>query len=122
MPRIAVDLDGVLAEYHGHGEQEGLGAPLPGAREFVEQLAEAGWVVIVCSRNHDPEDVAIWLSENQFRGVSAVAPAAAGAVDATVFLDDRALRFNGDFGPVLDLLLHSDPRPWWRRTASGAAH
>ncbi len=44
---VAVDLDGVLAEYDGFKGIDVIGDPIPGAREFMKKLKEAGaWLII----------------------------------------------------------------------------
>jgi hypothetical protein len=49
-PRVCVDLDGVLARYDGWISSDHIGDPLPGAREFAEELAEIADIVIYTSR------------------------------------------------------------------------
>lgn len=49
-PTIAVDLDGVLAEYEGWAGVDSFGDALPGAREFLDSLRELGRVVIHTTR------------------------------------------------------------------------
>jgi hypothetical protein len=48
-PTVALDFDGVLAEYDGWRGVDHMGKPLPGAREFVQRLKDAGFCVIVHS-------------------------------------------------------------------------
>jgi hypothetical protein len=47
---IAVDLDGVLAEYHEWKGLDVFGPPLPGARLFLIELRKVGEVVIYTTR------------------------------------------------------------------------
>lgn len=49
-PRVCVDLDGVLAEYHGWQGLDFTGAPLPGAAEFTRKLGELADVVVFTTR------------------------------------------------------------------------
>lgn len=49
-PRVCVDLDGVLARYEGWISSDHIGDPLPGAREFAEEVAEVADIVIYTSR------------------------------------------------------------------------
>ena len=49
-PTICVDLDGVLAEYHGWRGIEHIGEPIPGAVEFTRQLAQFARVIIYTTR------------------------------------------------------------------------
>lgn len=48
--RVAVDLDGVLAEYHGWEGSDHIGPPLPGALEFAKSIAKLADIVIFTSR------------------------------------------------------------------------
>ena len=112
MKRIAVDLDGVLAQYQGaaHGDANGgtvIGDPVPGAVDFVHAAGAAGWQVVVHSRNHHPAIVNGWLLKH---GMSDCVATSVLPPNATVYLDDRGVRFDGDFGPVL-AFLQGDPRP-----------
>ncbi|MDI3297639.1 MAG: hypothetical protein QJR08_00555 [Bacillota bacterium] len=126
MPTIAIDLDGVLASYQGFDPEnppQEIGDPLPGAIDFVKTLLGAGWRVVIHTRNHSQSQLDDWLIAHGLgdANVGAVgAPLSALPIDATVYLDDRALRFDGDFGPILDFLLHGDPRPWWKRQGAAA--
>lgn len=62
---VAVDLDGVLAEFKGEwdGKVENIGKLIPGAREFVERLRKRGLRIIIhtCRVNayaeHIPNDM-----------------------------------------------------------------
>ncbi len=49
-PRVCLDLDGVLAEYDGWKGIGKIGPPLPGAREFAENLSKVADIVIFSSR------------------------------------------------------------------------
>lgn len=47
---IAIDLDGVLAEYHGWHGVTHIGDPIPGALEFVENLHKDYYICIHTTR------------------------------------------------------------------------
>jgi len=47
---VCVDMDGVLATYHGWRGVEEIGDPLPGAVEFTKKLAEKFDIVIFTTR------------------------------------------------------------------------
>jgi hypothetical protein len=49
-PTVAVDLDGVLAEYDGWKGVKHIGDPIPGARQFIERLREHFRVVLFTTR------------------------------------------------------------------------
>jgi len=61
---VAVDIDGVLADYsQGWQGAECIGAPLPGARQFLEDLKYAGYYVILHT-TRDAATVAVWAAEH----------------------------------------------------------
>ena len=49
-PTICLDLDGVLAEYHGWRGIEHIGEPIEGAVEFSKQLAEFAKIIVYTTR------------------------------------------------------------------------
>lgn len=111
-PILAVDLDGVLAEYHGwRGPQTPIGAPATGAAAFVRNVKARGWDVTLYT-GRDPAAATAWLAEHGIR-MPVVDVRRDGKPMATVFLDDRALRFDGDFGATLRAL-EGARKPWWR--------
>lgn len=120
MKTIALDFDGVLHSYTS-GWQGATVIPDPpteGAVEFVERLLEDGWEVVVCStRAETPTGracIVMWLQENGFPvedgGIREVCH---GKPPALVYLDDRALRFDGVWPEPAALEVAS--RPWNKR-------
>jgi Protein of unknown function (DUF4065) len=49
-PRVCVDLDGVLAKYESWRGLDHIGAPIPGALEFANALAQVADIIIFSSR------------------------------------------------------------------------
>jgi hypothetical protein len=49
-PRVCLDLDGVLAKYDGWHGFDHIGDPLPGAKEFADEINEVADIVIFSSR------------------------------------------------------------------------
>lgn len=115
MPTLAIDLDGVLTRNPGWETRTAIDDPipdpLPGAVEFVKSAVKMGYKVVVYSETRHPAVVNDWLIRH---GLGDIVTTSVGRPDATVCLDDRGLRFEGDFGPILDFL-KGDPRPWWRK-------
>lgn len=116
---IAIDLDGTLTSWErGPSHQgNGIGPWLPGAREAIRAMLDAGHHVIVhtCRAtweaggsyagvrhfldSHGFEDVEVWHD--------------VGKPIAHVYIDDRAIPFQGEWGEVMMLLRGS--AEWHRR-------
>ncbi len=97
---IAVDLDGVLAEYNGWEGIRRIGAPINGAKQFVEKLAALGDVLIFTTRCNPAvnkgtsiEDlrkiVAAWLKRHEIPYHDIYV--GFGKPIASAYIDDRAL-------------------------------
>lgn len=54
-PTVAVDLDGVLAEYDGWEGLEKIGGPVDGARNFLLSLREEGIEVVIHTTRANPD-------------------------------------------------------------------
>ncbi len=110
--KVAIDFDGTLTAYDNHDALPPP-PPLDGAREFLEKLQRAGKHVIVFT--HRPVDQVVeWLRDNGMLdlvpgGVTNIKP------EASAYLDDRAVRFEGDYKQAFkDLAKKERVRPWWR--------
>lgn len=96
---IAVDFDGVIAEYDGYKGPGVLGEPRADVREALLLLRAEGWkIVIHTTRSNDevgeylrqnaiPHDEINSNSDYRTQGVKPV---------ADVYWDDRAVRYSGD--------------------------
>lgn len=111
--RVCLDLDGVLAEYHGWDDSDHIGAPIPGALEFAKSVAKLADIIIFtgrCSDEPGDRDVVSGLSPGQMR-IKVVAwlekhgfPFAdvyigQGKPRASAFIDDRAISCSPQFDP-----------------------
>jgi len=68
--RICLDLDGVLAEYHGWEGPDHIGQPLPGALQFAKSIAKLADIIIFtgrCSDEPGDRDVVKGLTPGQMR-------------------------------------------------------
>jgi hypothetical protein len=104
---LAVDFDGVLAEYHGWKGEEILGPPRGDVVNVLRVLRREGWKIIVhttrselhirdyLAKHEIPYDEINRNSEYDSRGSKPV---------ATVYWDDRALRYSGDAFRDLDFI------------------
>lgn len=102
---VALDLDGTLAQYGGWSER--IGDPIPGALNFVGDLRDLGFAVVVFTARRPLQAVQAWLDAHGFD-----CEATAEKPPATVFLDDRAVTFRGDYGAALSAI--EAFAPWWK--------
>ena len=96
---VCVDLDGVLNQFDGWRGADYFHPPRPGAREFLARLNELGYDVVVFTVRWKPH-VEEWLARHRLaefvREVTDKKPA------AHVYVDDRAVCFQGDFHAALE--------------------
>ena len=106
---VAIDMDGVLNTYTGWQGEDELFQPRENVQQFLALLASDWDVVIHTTR--PPVKVRQWLKQHGLDGyvadVTNVKPA------AVAYVDDRALRFDGDYGAVLVEL--STFQPHWEK-------
>lgn len=106
-PTIAVDFDGVLAEYDGWKGADVLGQPRMDVVHVLRMLREEGWKIVIhttrseaeiqdyLTSNRIPCDEVNRNSSYQTRGCKPV---------ATVYWDDRALCYSGNAFRDLDAI------------------
>lgn len=115
-PRIVVDFDGVLHSYStGWVDAETIpDPPVPGAQSWVDDMLTAGWdVVIVSTRAREPggrRAIVEWLLRHEFAVGLKVQH---DKPPALVYLDDRAMRFDGSWPSLKDVQIASVP--WTKR-------
>ncbi len=100
---VIVDFDGVIHSYSSGWKGADTVADLPtdGAREAIAKLREEYIVVVCSSRCHQPggiEAIRAWLRLHDIE----VDDVTNDKPPHIVTIDDRALRFNGDWQEVLD--------------------
>lgn len=111
--RIGVDLDGTLAHYTGYAGPNTIGPLLPGAREWLEAMVKAQHTLIIfTARGNDPEGVAATLKwiETEKLGHLIAGVTGEKLYSFDLFLDDRAVRFEGAYPEVAVI---EATRPWW---------
>lgn len=101
-PIIGVDLDGVLNLFDGWKGSEYFHPPRPGAAEFLHQLNEAGYRVVISTVRYH-RWVQAWLDEHGL--AEFVDMVTNRKLPAHVYLDDRAICFRGDFDEALKEIL-----------------
>lgn len=100
MLRVAVDFDGVLNTYDGWDGEYNLFEPRRGVGLFLAKLDEKYDVVIFTNRK--PELVWSWLIE--YNLAEYVTDVSNEKPKAFVYVDDRALKFEGDFDETFDMI------------------
>lgn len=98
--RILIDLDGVLNNYNGQFDENKIPEIKDGAKNFVKSLYVDYELYLFTSRNLM---LAVkWLIKNEldiyFQDVTNV------KLPAFLYIDDRAIRFNGNYGQILKLI------------------
>ncbi len=98
---ICVDLDGVLAQYDGFKAVDHFGGPIPGAKDFVDQLNKYFDVIVYTARFSNerietPDDVyrlknliREWLGEHNFKFLDVFD--GVGKPLAYAYIDDHAI-------------------------------
>jgi hypothetical protein len=97
-PLVCVDLNGVLDAYTGWKDPDHWDPPRAGARAFLESLHAHGFDVVVFTTRH-PTGVRRWLREHHLHDL--VLAVTRRKPPAHVFIDDRAICFQGDFDQAL---------------------
>lgn len=97
-PILCIDFDGVLNTYDGWRGEDDLFSPRENAKEFLEYLRERYFIVIFTVRPADK--VRDWM---KFHGLyfDDITNEKIGAV---AYIDDRALKFNGNFHDTINEL------------------
>jgi hypothetical protein len=108
-PTVCVDLNGVLDFYQGWQGSDHWDPPRPGAFEFLEELSARGFRVVIFSTK-DPKGVDAWLRSHGL--AEYVAEVTDRKVPAVAYVDDRAVRFRGDYKQAL---LEIDEPPYWKQ-------
>lgn len=96
---ISVDFDGVIHHYirSTWNPDHVDGLPVEGTAAAVIKLKYRGWKIIVFTARYKLVPVVKWLEANHipFDDVTNIKPTAA------IYLDDRGLKFNGDWEKTL---------------------
>jgi len=116
-PTLAVDFDGVISEYNGWKGLGAFGNVFKGCREELQKLRDAGWLIIIfTTRGLDIKAVEKFLIDNSipFDLINRNAPdapdnASKAKVLANVYLDDRAINFDGSWSGVADKVMSFAP-------------
>jgi len=113
---IAVDFDGVIANYDGWRGEESFGHPRPDVRDALRTLKQEGWKIIVhTARKSSAVEPYLRRAEVPFDEINANTdyPSLSPKPVATVYWDDRAVCYSGDAMRDLDTI--REFRTWTQR-------
>lgn len=113
---IAVDFDGVIHSYTSPWVSADVipDPPVPGAIDWLNEMVGKFKIIIFTTRGKTREGqdaVALYLNKHGFVGGFVVT---AEKPPALIYLDDRAVRFDGEHFPTADEI-HRDLVPWNKR-------
>lgn len=110
---IAVDFDGVIAEYDGYKGPTVLGDPRKDVAEALLQLRSEGWKIVIHTTRGERE-IALYLAQHviAYDEINRNSDYTTGGPKpvADVYWDDRALAYSGD--AQKDLALIRSFRTW----------
>ena len=94
---VALDFNGVMNQYPGWGGSEELYEPREGLKEFLEDLRDSNYDLVLTGQSFATIDrrfqVFRWLMDHDLPDI----PLAVEKPTALCLVDDRAIRFDGDF-------------------------
>lgn len=114
-PTVVFDFDGVIHSYKSgwKGELCIPDPPVDGIKEAIDEIREAGYEVCVvstrCNYQNGIEAIENYLAENGIR----VDRITAEKPPAIVYIDDRAICFNGKPETLLETIKNF--QPWYKK-------
>lgn len=90
--------------------------PVPGIKEAIEKIRQRYYVIVVSSRRSSPEGVTAIMDYLEANGI-VVDDVIMEKPPAVVYIDDRAIRFNGDPSDLLNQIVTF--KPW---NTAGTCH
>jgi len=117
---ICIDLDGTLAHYEEWKGETYFGDAIEGAKEALQKLKENDWLIIIFTTRTNTELITKFLNDNKLEfdyineNPHQPENAIGGKPYADVYVDDRAIQFNGDWEEIVKCI--DDFKPWELRT------
>lgn len=108
MDTLLLDFDGVFNLYEGYVPDE-LPEIRPGIEEFLIDLKEQGFELVVFTARTPLEDVREWLLEKNL--MQYIEDVTNIKIPAKLYIDDNALTFEGDFESTLNEVRGF--KPYW---------
>jgi histidinol phosphatase-like enzyme len=116
MKTICIDIDGTLVHYEEWQSETHFGSVITGAVEAVNKLRSNGWYVIIYTTRGNKDIIKRFLNENgiEFDSINEnpFQPnnALGGKPIADVYIDDRAITFDGDWTSAYNKIVSF--KPW----------
>lgn len=113
---VVFDFDGVIHSYTSGWKGATIipDPPVPGIKEAIEKIRQIYNVVVVSSRCSSPEGVTAIMDYLKVNGI-VVDDVVMEKPPAVVYIDDRAIRFNGDPSDLLNQIVTFKP---WNTTGT----
>jgi hypothetical protein len=118
---ICIDFDGVISDYRGWEGKGNFGNPIKGSVGMINELFSEGWKIIIYTTRSETEKIEEYLNsygihydfinynpENVKLDLSPYKPI------ADIYLDDRAVRFEGEWDADLMQKI-KESKPHWRK-------
>lgn len=106
---LAVDLDGTLLEYQDFNPNT-FGGPVPGMIELLNQVKKAGWKIIIWTVRKKSDAMIEHLKKHNvpYNYINWQPWPRDGSrkVSADLYLDDRAIKFEGTTNGLLEQILN----------------
>ena len=108
MKTVCIDIDGTISHYIEWVDSKTFGDVLPRCAETVHHLKADGWYVIIYTTRADKEEIQKFLNKNNVpfdainENPNQPANAAGGKPYADVYVDDRAIQFDGDWAGLYE--------------------
>lgn len=107
-PIICLDFDGIFNNYQGY-DGDNIGQPRPGIEKFLQELNKKYRVWICSVRRYSK--IQVWLDQHDL--LKYVEFVTSYKPPAVAYVDDRAIRFNGNYEETLKEIKKS--KPYWKK-------
>ena len=113
---VVFDFDGVIHSYTSGWKGATIipDPPVPGIKEAIDEIRKLYHVVVVSTRCSSPEGVTAIMDYLKVNGI-VVDDVVMEKPPAVVYIDDRAIRFNGDPSDLLNQIVTFKP---WNTTGT----